>query len=129
MMELKLATQNDGSSAFDSVNRMSKISETSSTDRESVSSSDAGGLRRLRTPSPRASCRFGEAEPADTFSPASVWRDEALIADIMLALEAQGVPENDRAAMCSTLLRIVEQERSFGARRGRQSARNHARSM
>jgi hypothetical protein len=47
----------------------------------------------------------------------------------MCAIEAQEVPEEDRSAMCSTLLRIVEQERSFGARRGRQSAPNHARSM
>merc|ERR1719201_332527 len=44
----------------------------------------------------------------------SVWSDAALIEDIMAAIEDQGVPEDEQAAMCATLLRIVEQERSFG---------------
>jgi hypothetical protein len=42
----------------------------------------------------------------------SIERREALTAEIMEAIEYQEVPEHDRAMLCATLLKIVEQERN-----------------
>jgi hypothetical protein len=73
----------------------------------------ASGSELTPTTERSAAPGFGSAEAAPPFVSAScersVWSDGPLIAEIMSAIE--DVPEACRAPFCTTLLRIVEQER------------------